>query len=231
MLLYYSFLIILAITPSLIWLSFYLRKDAHPESNKMIAKVFILGMLATLPVIFIQIGFFDLDFSPIFNIFLNVAFVEEFAKYLAFKVKVLHSSELDEPLDVMLYLIIAALGFAAVENILNFLSPQVFKSAIEDILLFAGLRFILATFLHALASGLLGYFVALSFLHPVKRLYFMSVGFLLAILWHGLFNIAIIRISEDLNYVFTAVIILLSAAIIVSLGLKRLKKMPSVCLT
>ena len=44
MILYPLFLTLLGFTPSLIWLSFYLKKDVHPEPKRMVIKVFILGM-------------------------------------------------------------------------------------------------------------------------------------------------------------------------------------------
>ena len=67
------------------------------------------------------------DFLPLgglLYIFLGVATIEEIAKFLVIKIKVLKSSELDEPLDIPLYMIIAALCFAAVENILVLSFPE-----------------------------------------------------------------------------------------------------------
>ena len=40
--------IILAVVPSILWLLFYLRKDKHPEPNKMVIKIFFWGILAAL---------------------------------------------------------------------------------------------------------------------------------------------------------------------------------------
>jgi RsiW-degrading membrane proteinase PrsW (M82 family) len=42
----------------------------------------------------------------------------EIFKYLVVRFKVIKNPAFDEPTDIMLYMIIAALGFAAVENIL-----------------------------------------------------------------------------------------------------------------
>ena len=41
----YLFYILLSFLPSLIWLSFYLKKDKHPEPRRMVVKIFIWGML------------------------------------------------------------------------------------------------------------------------------------------------------------------------------------------
>ena len=43
---------------------------------------------------------------------------EEVAKYLIIKIRILRDPEFDEPIDAMIYMIIAGLGFAALENIL-----------------------------------------------------------------------------------------------------------------
>ena len=50
----YFILIIFALAPSLIWLLFFLKKDAHPESKRMILKIFFYGILIALPAIFIE---------------------------------------------------------------------------------------------------------------------------------------------------------------------------------
>jgi len=164
----YSLYIIFGILPSIIWLLFYLRQDVHPEPKIIILRVFFWGMLATLPVILLETGFRDfLDgFSSSLLIkivywFLGVALVEEFLKYLVVRDKVLRDPEFDEPIDAMIYMMIAALGFAALENILVFLSPEVFFLPLEETLILVIFRFISVTFLHALSSGIVGYFLAL----------------------------------------------------------------------
>jgi len=51
------FLYLFGFLPSIIWLSFYLRKDAHPESNRMVLKIFLYGMLAALVAIVLEKAF------------------------------------------------------------------------------------------------------------------------------------------------------------------------------
>ena len=232
----YFILLILALSPSIIWLLFYLRKDAHPESNSMILKIFFYGMLSAVPAIFIELGFFQetakLNLSPFLisflNVFIGVALVEEVLKYLVVKNKVLNNSEFDEPLDVMLYMIIAALGFVALENILIFLSSETYFLRVGETLILAGFRFISATFLHALSSGALGYFLALSFFETKKRNIFLVTGFSLAIALHGLYNFSIMMEGGYLRLLFPTIIII-GLAIFVSFGFRKLKKLSSVC--
>ncbi len=241
----YLILLIFALSPSLIWLLFYLRKDSHPESNFMILKIFFYGMLSAFPAIFIELGFFQetakLNLSPLLlsflNVFVGVALTEEILKYLVVRVKVLKNPEFDEPLDIMLYMIIAALGFAALENILIFMSSETYFLGLGDTLVLAGFRFISATFLHALSSGLLGFFLAMSFFETKRRRFFLFFGFSISIILHGFYNFSIT--SLDLIYrpsgaimmerLAIPTIIIVGLAIFVSLGFRKLKKITSVC--
>lgn len=232
----YLILLIFAFFPSIIWLLFFLKKDAHPESNPMILKIFFYGMLSAVPAIFIELGFFQeivkLNFSPflisLLNIFIGVALVEEILKYLVVKNKVLNNPEFDEPLDVMLYMIIAALGFVTLENLLIFLSSETYFLEFGETLILAVFRFISATFLHALASGTLGYFLAMSFFETKKRGVFLLTGLSLAMILHGLYNFSIIIKGGYLRLIIPTIIIL-GLAIFVSFGFRKLKKMASVC--
>lgn len=232
----YPLLLIFAISPGIIWLLFFLRKDTHPESNLMILKIFFYGILAALPAIFIELGFFqeiaNLSFSPflisLLNMFIGVALVEEFLKYLVVRDKVLPNPELDEPLDIMLYMIISALGFVTLENLLIFLSPKIFFLNSGETFILASFRFISATFLHALCSGTLGYFLALSFYETKKQTLLLILGFSLAIVLHGLYNFSIMMVKGYLS-VILPIIIIGGLAIFVSFGFKRLKKLKSLC--
>ena len=163
----YLIFLFFGLAPSIIWLLFYLRKDAHPEPNRMILKIFFWGMLIAIPAVFIEIVIlallkplpFPALLLTLLYIFLGVALVEEVLKYLVVRYKVFHHPALDEPVDIMLYMIIAALGFAALENLIILFGLGL-SSAISQVVVLTGLRFVGATFLHALASGAFGYFIS-----------------------------------------------------------------------
>lgn len=238
----YPFYIFFGILPSLIWLQFYLRRDVHPEPKSMILKIFFYGMLSTLPAFFLEIAIFEeteklnLSSSLVFilNMFLGVAFIEESLKFLVVREKVLNNPEFDEPVDAMIYMIIAALGFAAAENIIIFLPLKSPLSEIFEISLF---RFLGATFLHALSSGTLGFFIGLSFFKKEKRGELTFLGIIVATFLHGLYNLSltrfdlisflprnIIQLGKNL-VILLPPIILISMAIIVSFCFKRLRKL------
>ena len=196
----------------------------------------------TIPAIFIETFFFDkiqfLNISPsslfLLDIFLGVAFVEEFLKFLVIKIKVLNDPEFDEPIDAMIYMIIAALGFAAGENLLILLSvgnqgavTNIFSSLLHDlwsqIFEISLLRFLGATFLHALSSAIIGFFIGLSFFKKEKRRKLIIVGLFLATLLHGLYNFSIITMRDSFK-LFVPFLLLTSSAIFISFGFKKLKE-------
>jgi len=204
-------LIILGLLPSFIWLLFYLRRDQHPESNKMVLTVFLWGMLiapiALILELIISAPFSDsLQKDPdMFNqplliaIFLTAitpALVEEFLKYQVVGQKVLKSSHFDEPLDVMLYMVIAGLGFAAVENLSQAIALfSDGKSSINILGVLLG-RFAGATLLHTLSCGIFGFFIAYALkIGRSKRLWY-SLGFVIACLIHFCYNGMLLWISR-----------------------------------
>jgi len=225
--------LILGLAPSIIWLLLSLREDAHPESNWMILKIFCYGMLVAIPTAFVEIGFFratvNLPLSvftiTLINIFIGVAFVEELSKYLVVRLEVFSDPQFDEPVDAMLYMIIAALGFAAVENILIFVNPSSFYPLGSPFIL-ASLRFVGATFLHALVSAIVGYYIALSFLHTKHRKLNLFKGLIIATALHGLYNFSIMELSQG---IIIPVAILGFSLLFVLAKFQKLRGIKSIC--
>ena len=232
----YPLYIFLGILPCIVWLLFFLRKDVHPEPNRMVIKIFLYGMLITLPAILIE-WVFDIGLEKlklpfllgsILYWFVGVALVEEVLKYLVVKKKVLSSSELDEPSDLILYMIISALGFAALENILIFLRPGFFEEFYEPFLL-SLTRFLGGTFLHALCSAMLGYFLVLSCFYLRNRVKIFLLGLAIVTTLHGLYDFFIILGERDLRFIIVPGLILVFLAIFVSLSFRKIKSLSSVC--
>lgn len=232
---FYSLYFIFGVLPSIIWLFFFLREDAHPESNKMIIKVFFYGIIAALLALLFEFGFLEtsvkLPFSSItiliLNMFIGVSLVEEFSKYIVVKKIAISDPEFDEPLDAMLYMVIAGLGFAALENIFVLLDLGLpFK--ISETLTLTLFRFLGATFLHALCSGTVGFFLALSFYKPNRGLKLVILGLAISTFLHGLFNFSIMEMEGNLKILIPA-LILLGLGIFVSLSFQKLKTIASVC--
>ena len=149
------------------------------------------------------------------------AFVEEAVKFYAVRSIVLNNPLFDEPVDAMIYMIAAALGFAAIENTLIVFqtTPDGIATTINTLIL----RFIGATLLHALSSGLLGYFLAVSwfFRHHRKKLFF--IGIIIATLFHFTFNTIIFAFSGELLALLYTTSLLLGMAFLVSILFDKLK--------
>ncbi|MCD6500477.1 PrsW family intramembrane metalloprotease [bacterium] len=222
------FLYLFGFLPSVIWLLFYLRKDAHPESNRMILKIFFFGLLIAFFAIFLEKGFQKITSNSLLVIFLGGAFIEEYLKYLVVRVGVFRNPELDEPPDLLLYMIISALGFAALENILVLGNYHPILTPVKALEVM-GWRFVSATFLHALCSGTLGYFLALSFFYTHQRKKIFVTGLFIATTLHGLYNWSIIEI-ESLTRFILPMVILITLSLLVSSWFKKLKRLKSVCL-
>jgi len=235
----YPLLFIFALAPSFIWLAFYLRKDSNPEPNRMIVKIFLAGMLITIPAIYLE-TFFEGFFTSLnlphavflfIYFFFGIALVEELLKFLVVKFGVFKNSALDEPLDLMLYMIIAALGFAAFENVLLLFRLSALYP-LSDIFLVNGIRFVQAILLHALASGVIGYFLARSFVLKKGRFLFFVIGLFLATSLHAAFNLYIFIVGDQgLLLLFLPVIPLLLLAVLISLAFRQLKKLKASYLT
>ena len=226
-------LVALGILPSLIWLSFYLKKDCHPEPKSLLTKAFLMGIIISPLAILLQLGFselrnvFDLGVfyqgSPAF--FLWSSFVEEFLKFFAIYLVVVRSPEFDEPVDGMIYMISAALGFAAIENILVMfnLVPEGAGIALNTL----ALRFVGATLLHALASGLMGYFLAMSWFFQKHKGKLIVFGLTIATMFHAAFNMLIAFAQDSVNPVVGLVyttFLLIILAFLVSILFDKIKE-------
>ncbi|MEK7587005.1 MAG: PrsW family glutamic-type intramembrane protease [Patescibacteria group bacterium] len=201
------------VLPALIWLWFWLREDnVHPEPKWLLVRTFFLGAFGVIIAYFLErelySAFRNLSFigANFFNFGNRLALgtviaplVEELIKFAVVYFAVFKNKAFDEPLDAMIYLITAALGFAAMENIF-FLFDTIYPTKeFGTFLLTGNLRFLGATLLHVVASATLGGAVALGFYKArQKRVWYIVVGIILAIFLHGYFNWFIIN-SEGKN--------------------------------
>ena len=134
---------------------------------------------------------------------------------------------MDEPIDLMLYMIVSALGFAALENLLVLL-PLSHPFMLLETVTVSAFRFVGATFLHALCSGLVGYFIAISILRPSnKRWRVLAEGIGIAVLLHGLYDFSIIKIEGNFKFIIP-IAILLGLTIFVAWGFKKVKTLKSI---
>lgn len=216
--------------PSLVWLFYYLKKDPRPEPRYMISRVFLLGIILAPLAVIAQWAFreaallFKPDFQmpASFSFFLWAAFIEEVVKFLPVKFAVLHNPEFDEPVDAMIYMVAAALGFAAIENILVLF--QMIPDGAGAALRTWSLRFVGATLLHAVSSALVGYFLALSWFYNRHSQKLIFSGIAIATLFHFAFNSVILKGKEDPTSFIYSTVLLIVVAIIISFLFIKIKR-------
>lgn len=180
------------IVPALLWLVFWLMEDrCEPEPKRYIFYSFLAGMVAVVFVLPIE-----RVLAPYFagaQLLLVWAAVEELFKFAAAYIAALRFRVFDEPLDGVIYLVTAALGFSALENVFFLLTPAGEGDLLRTIVT-GDLRFIGATLLHTLASATIGVSLALAYYKSVRmRKLAALIGVILAIALHTLFNFFILK--------------------------------------
>lgn len=182
--------------PTMVWLIIWLSYDEHPEPLPYIILSFIAGALITLLVIPIQQQLDTIITNDIWSI-VAVASVEEILKFTAVGSLVIAAQRIDEPIDYVMYLVTGGLGFAAFENTLFLLNPELYT----DLGLFlstSNIRFAGATAVHALAGGVMGLFMGWGFYKPfITREILMILGVAIACGLHAAFNFFIITSNES----------------------------------
>lgn len=150
------------------------------------------------------------------------ATLEELVKFGAAYVAALRTAFFDEPLDAVIYLVTAALGFSALENVLFILGPLYEGDVLRSIVT-ADLRFMGATLLHSLASATIGISLALAFYKSASvRRVSAYAGVVLAILLHTLFNFFILNKGSDATFwIFLCIWVGIVALLLLTERVKR----------
>ncbi|MBU4223746.1 PrsW family intramembrane metalloprotease [Patescibacteria group bacterium] len=186
------FIISGGILPALFWLWFWLKEDRHPEPRGVLLLTFFAGMAAVAAALPIEY-LFSLFSSGTIMLLLWAA-IEEILKYLAARETAFTKSSFDEPIDAIVYMITAALGFAALENIFFIFQSFSLDGPLLSFIT-GNLRFIGATLLHTATSAIIGASIAFSFFHKEKRIFNVIGGIMLAVILHFFFNYFIIKSS------------------------------------
>ncbi|OHA88438.1 MAG: hypothetical protein A2741_00715 [Candidatus Zambryskibacteria bacterium RIFCSPHIGHO2_01_FULL_43_27] len=182
------------VIPALIWLLFWLGEDRRrPEPRGLLMFTFFMGMLAVPLVIPFQKLWVENIPSSSEITFFVWAILEEVFKYGAAYYAALRKREMNEPIDALIYMMTAALGFAALENTVFIFHP-LSDGNITEGLITGNVRFIGASLLHTISSAAIGVAIALSFYKNSKiKAMELFWGFVAAIGLHTAFNLFIMR--------------------------------------
>lgn len=229
------FAIAYGLLPVIFWLWFWLKEDnVRPEPKGLILLAFFGGMISVLVVLPLEryisemMGVSLEQYIDQINltIIITILFwviIEEVVKFITAYFFVLNKKDCDEPIDVIIYLITTALGFAAIENIFFLFQPLLSENII-DFIAVGNYRFMGPTMLHVISSGTIGLFWAFAF-YQTKLVKFLYIGWglILAIALHTLFNLFIIQ-DKDIYLVFSVVWVCVIFFIIFIEKIKKITK-------
>ncbi len=179
----------LASVPAILWAWIFLKKKREPMS--LVILTFIAGMVSVAPILLYKMSweyfpsldlftFFEqfeynvLSFAPLMVLPLGVIFtfvfvgvLEEYVKHLA--VKLVDGGKFQDIDDAIEFSIMAALGFAFVENIMYFFYIWQYQG-IDTLYVSFIFRSIFSTFAHILFSGVYGYYYGIAyFAEPIYQ--------------------------------------------------------------
>ncbi|MBI3271575.1 MAG: PrsW family intramembrane metalloprotease [Planctomycetes bacterium] len=188
-----------SLTPPLLWLGFFRSQDLYePEPGPLLLQVFLWGMVAGpwaygMNTLLLQVGALSLDSLlsaygrgaslALLPVVVGLAALnEEVVKYVVVSSRTRADANFNEPVDGMVYMAAAALGFAASENFIYtcqayFGGPPTLagettlasgasglgpigmdaRAAVQAFWVVAPLRAVLSTIGHVAWSGILGY--------------------------------------------------------------------------
>lgn len=225
------------ILPSLIWLFFWLKQDQkHPEPNKLLLATFGYGIVVVFFAFLIEevVSSFLLRGQEVKDLFFTQpelaitvivlwVFTEEALKYWAAYQGGLSKKANNEPIDPIIYMITAALGFSAIENVL-FLFTPISQGDIMAAFMVGNMRFVGATLLHVSSSAIIGLYVAFSYYKNAKiKKKFLINGIILAVILHTAFNSFIIMAENFTLLSFMFVWLTIIAIILLFEKIKKIK--------
>jgi RsiW-degrading membrane proteinase PrsW (M82 family) len=157
-----------------------------------------------------QSGFWDrfqnlfknIDVKKIFLVVIIAPIVEELFKFILTYHICLRRKVNDEPIDASIYMLTAALGFAAVETALILTEPFS-QGKILDGFIASNFRSIGPMLIHLISSAMIGLFIGLAFYKTkIKKFLYMITGLVLAVILHAFFNFFIVLNDTTHNITF-----------------------------
>ena len=213
-------LLALAIAPGIaICLFIYFKDKYNREPLGLIVFSFIMGMLAILPAIIIQIALTKpvehLMGEGIFYVavysYLIVALSEEGSKFLMLRLIPYRRKAFDDPFDGIVYAVMVSMGFATLENI-----GYVMQHGMGTGLL----RMFLSVPAHATFGVLMGYHVGLAKFDPANKQKHLVLAIFWPVLFHGTFDFFLFVGNTWLHFAGAVI----SFIVAVKLSLKLIRK-------
>ena len=204
-------LLLVTILPSILIILFFVYSDKFREPRGQILKVFIYGILITIPAYFLNTYLNAFWYN---NFRVTAAPVEEGLKLSILYFFVYKMKDFNEPIDGIVYGVTASLGFATLENFYYvYILADYFQTSSMSL---AIARSFSAVPAHAVFGVFMGYFfMRYSFIKKRDNLFF---AFIIPFVLHGCYNLFV-------NSNFYVSLFLIFIAWIIALKMfSRLKK-------
>jgi RsiW-degrading membrane proteinase PrsW (M82 family) len=204
----YFYLILLAIAPGIALVLFILLNDRYDrEPTGLLVKIFLMGMLVTLPTIVVELlgqtfNVFTGLLGKAVEAFIVVGLAEEYFKRRVVLRYAYYHPAFNEKLDGIVYCSIAALGFATLENIFYVISYYTIQPNLWIT------RALLSVPAHMLLGIIMGYYLALAKYcpDPGKCRGYMAKSLLIPALLHGAFDFVLISEYPLLSLLFIPIV-------------------------
>lgn len=190
------FVAVAAVLPSLLLAWYFHSRDLRPEPSRVVWAVFGLGVASVVPVLVVAIpigGLLGATLGHPFALgtgeaFLAAAIPEEFFKFLVLYLYAARHKDFDEPMDGIVYGVIASLGFATLENLLYSFQGGIGVAALRAFTAVPG---------HAFCGAIMGYFVGRArFGPPERRRAEITRALLWPMLLHGLYDTPLLTVKH-----------------------------------
>lgn len=203
-------LLALAIAPGLaICVYMISRKSYRPEPLEPLLVAFMLGMLATVPALFLERNASLLLGNNVAGIiatsFLAIALIEESLKFSVVRLFAFNLKTFDEPMDGILYSVMVSMGFATVEN-------MVYGHLNGYSVVFA--RMLTTVPAHASFGAIMGYYIGKAKFNPARSMHYFLKGLWLAIFFHGVFDSFILLTDNRWLKQYISEVLLFAGAVI-----------------
>ncbi|MBQ6546782.1 MAG: PrsW family intramembrane metalloprotease [Bacilli bacterium] len=213
-----SLIILISVIPVILLALFVYSKDSVKEPKPLLMALFASGFVAATVVIIINLGlssfipdFFVTDnyehisFYKLFSvIFLEIAFIEEFSKWIMIVILGYHNKNFDQLYDIVVYSVFVALGFACIENIFYLIPNSLSLGIYRAIFSIPG---------HACFGVFMGSYLGLAKIYEDKdkmlsRVY-MFYAVLVPTLLHTAYNFCLLANSKYFFIVFLIFMVIL----------------------
>lgn len=198
----------MALVPAALWLGFFYLQDRHePEPKGFVAGVFVLGAAIAAPLAdfavfqvspplpLAQHGLSPFALDRLVFALLVVGLTQELCKYVVVRYTIYSSSEFDEPMDGVVYMMACGTGFAVWANY-----HRLHGQGHEVFLSIGAASAVVTTLAHASFAGALGYVLGRAKFTrrtPLVRTVLLFFGLLGAAVLNGTFAVVELYVSSS----------------------------------